>query len=117
MSYIVELEPGVWICDVAEGDPGRTTVEANAQRFSLMADAYDALAGARFYRPFPNANVLSPCPELEVLEDTNPDPLPKINFTVPEYKVGTGTYNPRALRNIQLYSDADDKHDPKPPRG
>ena len=56
-KYIVELEPGVWVADI-DGDPGRTVVEANAQRFERATAACAALSEARRYRPFRRAAVV-----------------------------------------------------------
>jgi len=55
MKYIVELEPGVFICET-DGDPGRTLVRKNAQVFKDMRAAGRALTAAREYRPFANAS-------------------------------------------------------------
>lgn len=62
MSYIVELEPHVWIAPV-EGDPGRTLQIDNATRFRTIRDARHALRLAKKFRPgaFKNASV-SPAP-------------------------------------------------------
>lgn len=57
--YIVELEPGVWACDVEQSDPGRVCDPRNAQRFLTRKDADDALAVARSYRPFAGAKVVA----------------------------------------------------------
>ena len=54
--YIVLLEPGVWIAPCA-GDPGRTLVEDNAERFDFVEDARTALAAACGYRPFLGAKI------------------------------------------------------------
>lgn len=53
-KWVVELEFGVWVADVL-GDPGRTLVLADAQRFDDMRSAGKALTAAREYRPFKNA--------------------------------------------------------------
>ena len=55
--YIIELEPGVFICDV-EGDPGRTLVRENAQVFRGYSNGEKALIAAREYRPFENAEII-----------------------------------------------------------
>ena len=52
--YIVCLEPGVWVAPWS-GDPGRTLVQQNAQRFKRRSTAQQALNRARKYRPFPFA--------------------------------------------------------------
>lgn len=57
MTFIVELETGTWLAET-EGDPGRTKVQDNAQRFESIKDAYDALDNARKHRPFEAASVL-----------------------------------------------------------
>ena len=50
----VLLENGVWLTD-GVGDPPRTEVEKNAKDFNDVAAAMKALAEARKYRPFENA--------------------------------------------------------------
>jgi hypothetical protein len=55
---IVELEPGVWLCD-GEGDPPRTTIKNNAKKFPNVKEAVSALIAARKYRPFKNALLVS----------------------------------------------------------
>ncbi len=52
--WIIELEEGVWIAPW-DGDPGRTLVQNNAQRFPSERGARQALRYARQYRPFVNA--------------------------------------------------------------
>ena len=54
--YIVELESGVWLADW-EGDPGRTVVKENAQKFQIERQAIRALKKAREYRPFNYAQI------------------------------------------------------------
>lgn len=56
-TWIVELEPGVWLAAVA-GDPARTLVEDNSKRFNTRARALQALRDARKYRPFANAKAV-----------------------------------------------------------
>lgn len=51
MSYILELEPGVFKAPW-QGDPGRTLVSASAQRFATIHGARCALGHARKFRPF-----------------------------------------------------------------
>lgn len=46
MTYVVELEPGVWLADV-QGDPGRTLVLANARRWGSRSAAWRALNKAK----------------------------------------------------------------------
>jgi len=53
----VLLEKGVWIAD-GEGDPPRTTVEENAKNYDNIKDALAALAEARKFRPFENAEIV-----------------------------------------------------------
>lgn len=53
----VKLEKGVWL-DTGDGDPSRTLVEENAYDFENMDAALEALADARTYRPFPNAEIV-----------------------------------------------------------
>lgn len=57
MSFIVELETGVWLAEI-NGDPGRTLVEADAQQWDSYEDALGALAEARKLRPFERASVI-----------------------------------------------------------
>ncbi len=59
-EWIVQLEPGVWIAEI-EGDPGRTLVQENAQRFENMVTAAKALTAARTFRPFKNASIDADC--------------------------------------------------------
>ncbi len=54
--WIVELEEGVWIAPWS-GDPGRTLVQDNAQKFRNERGARQALRYARQYRPFADAIV------------------------------------------------------------
>lgn len=54
----VLLEPSVWLTDDDDGDPPRTHVEANAHEFNTMSEAMTALAEARKYRPFVDAQIL-----------------------------------------------------------
>lgn len=63
MSWIVELEPNVWIAE-GPGDPGRTIVESNAERFMYERSARIALNQARRFRPFPHAKIteVTTCP-------------------------------------------------------
>ena len=75
MSFIIELEPALWIAEF-EGDPGRTLVEANAQEFDSHEDALTALDEARKYRPFKDAAVIdiSPSPDwAKIKEDLDSD--------------------------------------------
>jgi hypothetical protein len=58
-EYIVELEPGVWACDVEQSDPGRVCDPCNAQRFGMREAADAALAAARAFRPFVHARVVA----------------------------------------------------------
>ncbi len=53
----VQLEPGVWLTE-GDGDPPRTTVEANATEFTTQAQALKAIQEAREYRKFPRAVVV-----------------------------------------------------------
>jgi len=56
VSYIVELEPGVWLAPLhGRRVPGQTLTEADAKRFSSMKAAAKALTAARSYRPFKSA--------------------------------------------------------------
>jgi hypothetical protein len=56
IRWVVELEPGVWIADT-DGDPGRTLVKENAQRFFMKSEAKKALEKARTFRAFKNAKI------------------------------------------------------------
>ena len=56
MSYIVELEKDVWIAPW-KSDPGRTLVKENAEVFDSLIAAGAALAKARKYHPFENAEI------------------------------------------------------------
>lgn len=56
MTYIVELEPGVWIAGWP-GDPGRTIVRQNAKEFSNRRDAEIGRARARRIRKFADAQI------------------------------------------------------------
>lgn len=56
VEYIVVLEPGVYIAPW-DGDPGRTAVRKNAERFQTEDDASKALAAARTFRPFARGSV------------------------------------------------------------
>ena len=59
MSYIIELEKGVFIADI-EGDPGRTLKKENAERFRLkvQAEANLTVIRKRYGRPFCDAEIL-----------------------------------------------------------
>ena len=52
----VQLEPGVWIAN-GRGDPPRTLIEENAREFNSKEEAFFALARAREFRPFENAEI------------------------------------------------------------
>ena len=52
----VLLEDGVWLTD-GEGDPPRTTIEEKAKEFDSTKHALSALADARKYRPFRDAQL------------------------------------------------------------
>jgi hypothetical protein len=54
--WIVELQPGCWICD-GDGDPPRTLKITNAQHYETEQYAIDALKWARSFRPFPAAKI------------------------------------------------------------
>lgn len=56
--FLVELEKGVWLSK-GSGDPPRTLLKENAQRFPDESSATKALVAARRYRSFANAKVLS----------------------------------------------------------
>lgn len=57
MTWIVELEPGVYIADI-NGDPGRALSIENALVFGLQDRAELALSQARYHRHFENARVV-----------------------------------------------------------
>ena len=59
--FKVQLEEGVWLADVhgsQEGDPARTYREELAKEFEDMNEAFEALADAREFRPFKDAEVV-----------------------------------------------------------
>lgn len=56
MTYILELEPGVWLADWA-GDPGKTLVKENAKTFKTRTDAANALKEAREFETFNDAKI------------------------------------------------------------
>ena len=57
--FLVELEKDCWVADW-DGDPGRTVVKKNAQRFRTQKSAEKALGKARTFRPFKRAVITSP---------------------------------------------------------
>lgn len=56
-AYIVLLEPGVWLAE-GDGDPSRTTSQGWAREFKTRGRAERAIAEARQYRPFADAQVV-----------------------------------------------------------
>jgi len=61
MKYIVKLTPNeFWLLHVKSGDPGRTTLEDNAQRFKSKGAAQRALNIAKQlpHRNYENAEIL-----------------------------------------------------------
>ena len=56
-EYVVELEQNCWIAPW-DGDPGRTIVKENAQKFSSYQKAMKALKAARKCRPFLHATIV-----------------------------------------------------------
>ena len=56
----VLLETGVWLTE-GEGDPPRTLKKENAHDFKTLSDALIALAEARRYRPFVDAQIDEGC--------------------------------------------------------
>ena len=56
-SYIVELEPGVWISS-GHGDVERTLVKDHARRFVAKRDALSAIRRARLHKPFVHAKAI-----------------------------------------------------------
>lgn len=57
-TFIVELQPGVWLSR-GDGDPPRTLRQSYAARFESEAEAAAALRRAKCYRPFLLARVVS----------------------------------------------------------
>jgi len=55
-EYIVKLEDGVWLAD-GDGDPPRTIVRHNANRFITLYAAGRALAKAQRIQPFRSAAI------------------------------------------------------------
>ena len=49
--YVVELQEGCWLADVT-GDPGRTVLIENAQKFKHKSNAEKALQKAKKDNPF-----------------------------------------------------------------
>lgn len=49
--YVVELQENCWLADVT-GDPGRTVLIENAQRFKHKSKAEKALQKAKIDNPF-----------------------------------------------------------------
>jgi len=56
MSYIVQLEPGVYLVPWS-GDPGRTLSRLTARQYKGISAATYALARARRFRDFVNATI------------------------------------------------------------
>jgi hypothetical protein len=54
LGFVVELEPGVWLCDEVHGDPGRTLVLETATRYMTLSKAEAAMDIAKTYRVWPN---------------------------------------------------------------
>lgn len=54
---IIQLEESVWLAD-GEGGPSRTLVVENAKKFDAMDEAIKALAEARKFRPFEEAEII-----------------------------------------------------------
>lgn len=55
VGYVVELEPGVYLCDEVQGDPGRTLKVGSASVYKSNAKAQTALAKAQRFRAFAGA--------------------------------------------------------------
>lgn len=68
MSYIIELEPGVYRSIWSSGDPPRTLKIDKARRYTSENSAKLGLARARTYRAFPNARILFVAEERTKLE-------------------------------------------------
>ncbi len=56
-KYIVKLEDKCWIAPW-DGDPGRTVVKTNAQKFDTLTKAKIALRQALRYRSFGNPEII-----------------------------------------------------------
>jgi len=56
-NFVIELQHGCWVANW-EGDPGRTLLLSNAQRFDTRAEASRKLKECRIYRPFENAKIV-----------------------------------------------------------
>ena len=62
-TWIVELEPGVWMAQ-GNGDPPRTCIAEHARKFDVWTIARIALGYARTFRPFANARIYQPNPDV-----------------------------------------------------
>lgn len=60
ISMIIELEKNVWLADLDEGDPPRTTIKEYAKEFETMESAARVLTKARTFRPFKKAQIHEP---------------------------------------------------------
>lgn len=58
MTYIVELEPGVWLAELT-GDPGRTLDRSNAKVYATYEDAVRGRARSRRMRKFADAKIIA----------------------------------------------------------
>ena len=56
MSFLVEIEEGVWLTD-GEGDPPRTLDAQFAKPFESQSDATAAIEEARRFRPFKSPRI------------------------------------------------------------
>lgn len=56
--YIVKLENKCWVAPW-DGDPGRTVVEKNAEKFKTKKAAEKAKKSAQKYRPFKFAQIIA----------------------------------------------------------
>ena len=54
LGFVVELEPGVWLCDEVQGDPGRTLVLETSTRYRTLRKAEAAMDRAKTYRVWHN---------------------------------------------------------------
>ena len=57
LGFVVELQPGCWLCDEIEGDPGRTLKLEHATRYPGIREAEDALTIAKTYRHWVEHNI------------------------------------------------------------
>ena len=56
-KYVIELQHGCWVAD-REGDPGRTLLPINAQRFDSREEAIKKLEECKKYRHLEHAKIV-----------------------------------------------------------